>query len=178
MTCHFAPTMLQSQCLRTVPFIAMRCPKCGADDDKVLDSRSVDDGRAIRRRRSCIACAHRYTTFEKVEPISLVVVKRSGDRMAFDADKIVEGVRAACKNRPVTSDAIEGIAIRVEEGARAHDVTVLTTQQIGLEVLDGLKELDDVAYLRFASVYKEFSDAADFAREVRLLTKSTTPKVH
>ncbi len=156
----------------------VQCPRCGADDDKVLDSRSVDEGRAIRRRRTCLACAHRFTTFERIELADLIVVKRSGDRMGFDPDRIVAGVRAACKNRPVSDDAITALTLGIEERARTEGVGVLSTERIGIEVLDGLRELDEVAYLRFASVYKEFSDAADFAREARLLTKSTNPKAH
>ena len=156
----------------------VQCPKCGADDDKVVDSRSVDNGRAIRRRRACEACAHRFTTFERIESVNLVVVKRSGDRMPFEATKIIEGVRAACKNRPVSDAAIENLATGVEERARAEGLGVLSTEQIGIDVLEGLRELDQVAYLRFASVYKEFDDASDFAREARLLTKATTPKRH
>lgn len=170
---------------RVVPFVLVLCPKCGVDDDKVLDSRSVDDGRAIRRRRSCLRCSYRYTTFERMELAHLTVIKRSGDRIPFDADKIVEGVRAACKNRPVDAVQMEDIAIGIEERARAEDLSLVSTERIGIEVLDGLKALDEVAYLRFASVYKEFSAAADFAREARLLTKSarlltksTQPKVH
>ena len=156
----------------------MQCPKCGADDDKVIDSRSVDDGRAIRRRRSCLECSQRFTTFERIETADLVVVKRSGDRMPFDVERIIAGIRAACKNRPVDEPAMEDVATQVEEAIRADGLGVVTTERVGLEVLDGLRDLDEVAYLRFASVYKEFVDAADFAREANLLTKSTQPKIH
>lgn len=121
----------------------VQCPKCGADDDKVVDSRSVDNGRAIRRRRACEACAHRFTTFERIESVNLVVVKRSGDRMPFEATKIIEGVRAACKNRPVSDAAIENLATGVEERARAEGLGVLSTEQIGIDVLEGLRELDE-----------------------------------
>lgn len=157
---------------------SVQCPRCGVDDDKVIDSRSVDDGRAIRRRRSCLGCAHRFTTFERIEAIELSVVKRSGDRIGFDPQRIVDGVRAACKNRPVSEPEMEELAAAVEEAIRAEGLGVVTSQRIGIEVLDRLSELDEVAYLRFASVYKEFVDAADFAREARLITKSTSPKVH
>ncbi len=156
----------------------VQCPRCGADDDKVIDSRSVDEGRAIRRRRSCLECAHRFTTFERIETAELVVVKRSGDRVPFDAERIVAGVRAASKNRPVAPADMEELAIRVEDTIRAEGLGVVTTERIGIEVLDGLRDLDQVAYLRFASVYKEFADAADFAREARLLTKLASPKPH
>lgn len=155
---------------------AVQCPQCGADDDKVIDSRSVDGGRAIRRRRSCLACENRFTTFERIEAVDLVVVKRSGDRVLFDAERIMAGVRAAGKNRPVSDADLAGVAVGVEEAIRAEGLGVVTTERIGIEVLERLRELDQVAYLRFASVYKEFSDASDFAREVRLLTKETEPK--
>lgn len=161
---------------RTV--VGVQCPRCGLDDDKVIDSRSVDDGRAIRRRRSCLGCSHRFTTFERIEVSDLVVVKRSGDRVGFDADRIIAGVRAACKNRPVAEPDMEAVAVTLEEALRAEGLGVVTTERIGIEVLDRLRELDQVAYLRFASVYKEFADAADFAREARLLTKATRPKSH
>ncbi len=144
----------------------------------MIDSRSVDGGRAIRRRRSCARCEHRFTTFERIETADLVVVKRSGDRVLFDPARIVAGVRAACKNRPVDDEDMEGVAVGVEETLRAEGRVVVPTERIGIEVLERLRELDQVAYLRFASVYKEFSDAEDFEREVRLLTKATEPKTH
>jgi transcriptional repressor NrdR len=156
----------------------VQCPKCASDDDKVVDSRAVDSGRAIRRRRACLACGNRFTTFERIEGVGLTVEKRSGDRMPFDPDKIAAGVRAACKNRPVSDEAIGGIVEGIEDRARVEGLEVLPTERIGLEVLEGLGALDQVAYLRFASVYKEFSDASDFAREARLLTKATRPKQH
>jgi transcriptional repressor NrdR len=156
----------------------VQCPKCASDDDKVVDSRAVDSGRAIRRRRACLACGNRFTTFERIEGVGLTVEKRSGDRMPFDPDKIAAGVRAACKNRPVSDEAIGGIVEGIEDRARVEGLEVLPTERIGLEVLEGLGALDQVAYLRFASVYKEFSDASDFAREARLLTKATKPKQH
>lgn len=154
----------------------VQCPRCGVDDDKVIDSRSVDEGRAIRRRRKCLRCASRFTTFERIETVELLVVKRSGERMPFAAERIVAGVRAACKNRPVPDPAIDELAVQVEEAIRAEGLGVVSSERIGIEVLERLRELDEVAYLRFASVYKEFTDAADFAREARLLTKSTRPK--
>lgn len=156
----------------------MQCPKCASDDDKVVDSRAVDTGRAIRRRRACLSCGNRFTTFERIEEAGLTVEKRSGDRMPFDPEKVAVGVRAACKNRPVSEDAIAELVAGIEDRARVDGLEVLPTERIGLEVLEGLGVLDQVAYLRFASVYKEFSDASDFAREVRLLTKATKPKRH
>ncbi|HTX63375.1 MAG TPA: transcriptional regulator NrdR [Acidimicrobiales bacterium] len=153
----------------------MRCPWCSADDDKVVDSRVSDEGAAIRRRRECLGCGRRFTTFERVEEQPLWVVKRSGHREPFDRSKLVAGVQAACKNRPVTDGMLQELASRVEETLRA-ETPEPTSQQVGMAVLDELKELDDVAYLRFASVYKGFEDAVDFQREVGLLIKTTEPK--
>ena len=153
----------------------MRCPSCGSIDDKVVDSRTAEDGAAIRRRRECLACSRRFTTCERVEEMPHVVLNRSGHRAPFERTKIVDGLRAATKNRPVTADQLEALAAEVEEGLRLEGPE-LTSQQIGVAVLERLRALDHVAYLRFASVYKGFEDAGDFEREVGLLTKSTEPK--
>ena len=146
-------------------------------DDKVVDSRTADEGAAIRRRRECLACGQRFTTFERIEEIALVVLKRSGQREPFDRAKIVAGLRAAAKNRPVVAEQLESLALAVEDAVRlasgSHEVT---SQQVGLAVLDRLRLLDDVAYVRFASVYKGFADLGDFEREMGLFTKSTEPK--
>ncbi len=153
----------------------VKCPHCSADDDKVIDSRGADDGSAIRRRRECLTCGRRFTTFERVEEVPLVVVKRSGAIVAFERSRIVDGLKAAAKNRPVSEEQMEALAFEVEEQARL--VTgELTTESIGLFVLEGLRLLDEVAYLRFASVYKGFDDAGDFLAEVRALTKESEPK--
>ena len=157
--------------------LAVRCPACTEDDDKVVDSRASDDGSAIRRRRECLACGNRFTTFERSEEIPLVVVKRSGDRVPFDRFKIVAGVRAAVKGRPVDDEQIADLAREVEDRLRLSGGEA-TSEQVGLAVLDQLRDLDQVASLRFASVYKGFEDAADFQREIRLLTKGTEPKRH
>ncbi len=153
----------------------MRCPWCSVDDDRVVDSRLADEGAAIRRRRECLSCGRRFTTFERVDELPLWVVKRSGDREPFDRAKVVAGVRAASKNRPVGDEAMIELAQRVEDALRER-ATEPTTQQVGLAVLEQLKALDDVAYVRFASVYKGFEDLGDFEREVGLLTKTTEPK--
>ena len=153
----------------------MRCPHCSADDDKVIDSRGADDGSAIRRRRECLACGRRFTTFERVEEVPIVVVKRSGAVVPFERARIVAGIRAAAKNRPVSDDQMEALAFEVEEQSRLVSGD-LTTESIGLAVLEGLRDLDDVAYVRFASVYKGFADADDFLAEVRALTKESEPK--
>jgi transcriptional repressor NrdR len=135
----------------------------------------AEEGGSIRRRRECVACAQRFTTFERIEEMPLVVEKRSGSREPFDRFKVISGVNSACKNRPVSEEAIDNLASQVEESLRSMNETV-TTQDIGVAVLERLKELDDVAYVRFASVYKGFEDVGDFQREVGLLTKSTAPK--
>lgn len=159
----------------TARVVGVRCPSCSALDDKVVDSRTAEEGSAIRRRRECLQCGRRFTTFERVEEVPLVLVKRSGHREPFDRLKIVAGLRAATKNRPVLLEQLEALAGEVEEQLRL-DGPELTSQQVGLAVLERLRELDDVAYLRFASVYKGFADVGDFTREVHLLTKSTEPK--
>lgn len=153
----------------------VRCPWCAVDDDRVVDSRLSDEGAAIRRRRECLGCGRRFTTFERVEEQPLWVVKRSGQREPFDRAKLIAGVRAACKNRPVTEEMFQELAMRVEESLRTASPEP-TSQQVGVAVLEQLKGLDDVAYLRFASVYKGFEDAGDFQREVGLLIKTTEPK--
>lgn len=135
----------------------------------------ADEGEAIRRRRECNACVQRFTTFERIEELPLVVEKRSGEREPFDRDKVISGLNAACKNRPVTEADVQHLASSVEETLR-NRTEVVTTQDVGVAVLERLKDLDDVAYLRFASVYKGFEDVGDFQREVGLLTKSTAPK--
>ena len=148
----------------------MYCPRCRADDTKVIDSRDADEGSAIRRRRTCGVCSHRFTTYERLEEAPLVVVKSSGGREPFDRAKVVAGVSAACKGRPVSAEQIDQLAEEIEERVRVQGNEV-TSGAIGREVLDRLRSLDEVAYLRFASVYKDFDDAADFRRELVLLEK-------
>ena len=153
----------------------MRCPFCSSDDDRVVDSRVADDGGAIRRRRECLACSQRFTTFERVEEVPVIVVKRSGSREPFDRRKLIEGLRAACKNRPVTEESLEELSDAVEESLRLHPDDV-SSEEIGRAVLERLRELDEVGYVRFASVYKGFEGLGDFEREVGMLTKTTAPK--
>jgi transcriptional repressor NrdR len=149
---------------------------CASLDDKVVDSRQTDDGGAIRRRRECLGCGRRFTTFERVEEAPLVVVKRSGQREAFDLPKLVAGIAAAAKNR-LSDEQVGAIGAEIEEEARLTGPEV-TTQEVGIAVLDRLRAADHVAYLRFASVYKGFEDLTDFEREVGLLAKATPPKLH
>jgi transcriptional repressor NrdR len=154
----------------------VRCPACGNLDDKVIDSRQADDGRSIRRRRQCLGCSGRFTTFERVEAAALVVIKRSGLREPFDPAKIVAGLRSAAKARPVDETEIDALVVGVEEEIRLESGTEVTSERLGRTVLERLYELDAVAAVRFASVYKGFDDPADFERELTLLTKRTEPK--
>jgi transcriptional repressor NrdR len=140
----------------------------------VVDSRTAEEGAAIRRRRECLTCGRRFTTYERLEEVPFVVIKRSGQREPFERAKIVAGMQAAAKNRPI-SVALEQIAAEIDESLRLEGPEV-TSQQVGLAVLDALRGRDHVAYLRFASVYKDFTEADDFQREAGLLTKLTTPK--
>jgi transcriptional repressor NrdR len=140
-----------------------------------VDSRLVDEGGAIRRRRECLTCGRRFTTFERLEEAPVVVVKRSGHREPFDRSKIVAGLRAAAKNRPVPAERLEALAADVEEDLRVEGPE-LTTEQVGRAVLERLRGVDEVAYVRFASVYKGFESSGDFERELGLLTKATEPK--
>jgi transcriptional repressor NrdR len=153
----------------------VRCPFCSADDDRVVDSRLAEDGVAIRRRRECAHCGQRYTTFERIEEISLFVVKRSGDREPFTKSKILSGVRSAAKNRPVDDEMLNGVAVSVEESMRLLNRDV-TSEDVGMATLEALRNIDDVAYVRFASVYKGFEGTEDFAREIGMLVKTTAPK--
>jgi transcriptional repressor NrdR len=150
---------------------------CSSLDDKVVDSRLADEGAAIRRRRECLGCNRRFTTFERLEEAPLMVTKRSGDRVPFDRTKIIAGVVSAAKNRPVGGAEAEQLAADVEEEMRLLGPEV-SSQDVGLAVLVRLEALDHVAYLRFASVYKGFEDITDFQREVAVLAKSTEPKRH
>ena len=154
----------------------MFCPYCGNEEDKVVDSRTAEEGRAIRRRRECLACGRRYTTFERAEEVPLLVTKRNGIEEPFDLDKVISGIRMAVKNRPVTEAEVTALANDVEEAMRADSRRPIPSAEIGREVLERLRDLDDVAYLRFASVYKDFQELTDFERELGLLQKKTAPK--
>ena len=147
----------------------MRCPFCRHGDSRVIDSREVDDGQAIRRRRSCAACGRRFTT---VEEAVLAVVKRSGVTEPFSRDKVVSGVRRACQGRPVDEDALAQLAHRVEEAVRAGGAAEIPSHEVGLAILGPLRELDEVAYMRFASVYRSFSSIEDFEKEIADLRRA------
>ncbi len=154
--------------------LGVRCPRCGSVDDKVVDSRLSDDGTVTRRRRQCASCDNRFTTFERLEAPAVTVVKRGGETVRFEPAKLESGVRAAIKGRPVSDDQVAALIAAVVERV-GHRGGTVTSEQLGLDVLELLAELDHVAYLRFASVYKGFDDPEDFQREVGLL-KQTPPK--
>lgn len=150
----------------------MRCPFCGVDHDKVVDSRPSDEGAAIRRRRECLACGRRFTTYERCEEIPLQVRKRSGLREPFERAKLLAGIERAIAGRATEPGAAEAIADDVEEQARAQGLEV-GSEFLGLAVLEHLRALDPVSYLRFASVYKGFEDVGDFEREFIELQRAT-----
>ncbi|MBQ4506550.1 MAG: transcriptional repressor NrdR [Firmicutes bacterium] len=147
----------------------MKCPYCEALDTKVVDSRPAEDGKAIRRRRECIACGKRFTTYEKVEEMLFMVVKRDGSRESFDRNKILTGLMRACAQRPVTMDQMEEVASDIERRLNNTMEKEISTQQIGEMVMEELKELDEVAYVRFASVYRQFKDVGTFIAEIEKL---------
>lgn len=144
----------------------MHCPFCRHGDSRVLDSRAADDGASIRRRRQCPACERRFTTSEQMQ---IVVVKRSGVVEAFNRDKVISGVRKACKGRPVTEEQLARLGQRVEETLRASGLAEIPADEVGVAILGPLRELDQVAYLRFASVYRQFDSVDDFEEEIRAL---------
>ena len=152
----------------------MRCPWCGHMEDRVVDSRPAEGGDAIRRRRQCLSCGRRFTSYERVEQAALTVVKRDGTREPWIRDKLVDGLRKALANRPVTSEQLDKVVSRIETRLRRKGPEV-TSQQIGVEVLQNLQKLDQVAYVRFASVYKDFQDVGDFERELGLLLEKRAP---
>ncbi len=152
----------------------MRCPWCAHEDDKVVDSRSVERGAAIRRRRECRSCRRRYTTFERVEDLGLTVIKRDGTKEPYVREKLVSGIEKSLANRPVTDEQVATVAGKVEARLRRKGPQV-TSQDVGLEVLAELKKLDQVAYVRYASVYKDFQEISDFERELGMLLQKRSP---
>lgn len=145
----------------------MKCPFCSNQENKVIDSRLSKEGQVIRRRRECLGCARRFTTYERIEEIMPLIVKKDGSREAYDRSKIVAGINHACQKRPVTAEQIDGIVERVERRLQELGDREVTTILIGELVLKGLQELDDVAYVRFASVYRSFQNIDEFMTELR-----------
>jgi len=153
----------------------MRCPYCRFPDSRVVDSREQDEGQVIRRRRSCPECGRRFTT---VEEATLAVIKRSGVTEPFSRAKVVHGVRRACQGRPVDEDALAQLAQTVEDAIRATGVAEVPSDEVGLVILEPLRDLDEVAYLRFASVYRAFTSADDFEKAITELRSQPTPASH
>ena len=149
----------------------MKCPSCQNNNTRVLDSRPVDDYRSIRRRRECEACGYRFTTFEKVEEIPLIVVKKEGTREEFSREKILRGLIKACEKRPVALKELEEITSSVEKELRSNGVSEIPSEAVGEMVMDRLAKIDDVAYVRFASVYRQFKDINVFIDELKELIK-------
>lgn len=150
----------------------MRCPKCGCQDDKVVDSRSSREGITIRRRRECLRCDHRFTTYEEVEHQQLLVLKRDGRREPFSRDKLLGGIRRACEKRPVASEAIQETVDRIADELGNGFENEVPVSAIGERVMDGLRALDKVAYIRYASVYRRFEEAEDFVQVVNKLEQN------
>jgi transcriptional repressor NrdR len=147
----------------------MRCPKCGCQDDKVIDSRASREGATIRRRRECIKCGFRFTTYEEIERGGLFVVKRDGRREEFSKEKLFSGVKKACQKRPISPKAIEDLVENVVNDVTDKYEREVPAEFIGKLVMDGLRQMDEVAYVRFASVYRRFQEATDFVQEVKKL---------
>ena len=145
----------------------MRCPFCGFEEDRVVDSRSVREGRGVRRRRECLRCSERFTTYEYVEKVELMVVKNDGRQEPYDRSKLIEGLRVACKKRPIDQRKIEAMVDEVEKRLYALSKGEVTSKFIGETVMDILRATDDVAYVRFASVYRKFQDKTEFVEELR-----------
>ncbi len=149
----------------------MRCPKCGCQDDKVIDSRASREGAAIRRRRECAACGHRYTTYEQVERGRLMVLKRDGRTEEFSKEKLAAGIQKACQKRPVNQETIAELVERVVDDLANRFDREVPSNAIGARVMEELRGLDAVAYVRYASVYRCFEEATDFVQEVKKLEK-------
>jgi transcriptional repressor NrdR len=154
----------------------VRCPFCKEDKDKVIDSRSSDAGRVIRRRRQCLACKRRFTTYEKTgDSIKLHVVKKDKSRVPYDRDKIITGLQKACYKRPVSAEQVQQIADKIEEDIFRRFDREVSTAFIGESVMRHLRDVDKVAYIRFASVYREFKDAGELIEEVTRVIQETDP---
>jgi transcriptional repressor NrdR len=145
----------------------MRCPHCGYKEDKVVDSRATQEESAIRRRRECLKCGKRFTTYEYIEEVSLMVIKKDGRREPFDRKKVISGIMKACEKRPISMEKMEEIATLVERAIQKKSDREVSSPRIGELVMEKLKALDDVAYVRFASVYRQFKDVGQFMEELK-----------
>ncbi len=150
----------------------MKCPYCGHQELKVVDSRDSEIGEAIRRRRECLACSRRFTTYERIETVSFYVIKKDGRREDFDRQKLFSGIKKACEKRPISNDRMEAIVDDIEQDLRNLNRSELPSQEVGELVMSRLRELDEVAYIRFASVYRDFMDLQQVRQEIdRLLSR-------
>lgn len=155
----------------------MRCPFCQAPENKVIDSRESQEGAATRRRRECLSCSRRFTTYERVEELTPLVVKKDGRREAFDREKLLHGLQKACEKRPVSAEQLEEIAIAVERRLQELGEKEISSSEVGEQVMERLQALDEVAYVRFASVYRSFRDVGEFMSELRdLLDHARAPE--
>jgi transcriptional repressor NrdR len=151
--------------------ISVKCPACGYEEDKVIDSRSTKEGTVTRRRRECLQCGHRYTTYEYIEPAQIVVVKKDGRRQEFDRRRILQGIIKACEKRAIPREKIEETTDAIVSELQAEFRTEILSSEIGERVMKHLRDLDEVAYVRFASVYRHFEDITEFMQELRTLIK-------
>lgn len=149
----------------------MRCPFCGHAEDKVIDSRPAEEGAAIRRRRECLNCSSRFTTYEKIENLPLLVIKKDGSRQAFSREKLMAGIIKSCEKRPVSTSQIEELVNSIENYCQNCLKREISSKEIGEKVMAGLKDIDEVAYVRFASVYRQFKDVSSFLHELNEILK-------
>ena len=152
----------------------MKCPYCGYKESKVVDSRPAEEGSSIRRRRECLSCEKRFTTYETVESLPMVVIKKDGSRQSFDRSKVLRGMIRACKKRPVSFDELERISEEIEQNLQNSLEREVSTEAIGEQVMDKLRSVDEVAYVRFASVYRQFKDIDTFMHELNKLLADKT----
>ena len=151
----------------------MKCPFCGFENDKVVDSRESKEGESIRRRRECLKCERRFTTYERIDEIPYMVVKKDGSRERFERQKLIAGMLKACEKRPVSVSALEKVADRVEATLQERPEKEIATAEVGLFVMQALKGLDEVAYVRFASVYRNFRDVGEFRKQLEELLNAS-----
>jgi transcriptional repressor NrdR len=154
----------------------VKCPHCDFKNTKVLDSRPIEEGRSIRRRRECESCQFRFTTFERIEEVPLIVVKKEGTREEYSREKLMRGLIRACEKRPVALEQIENIALEIEKELRNRGTSEVQSNEIGEMVMDRLVDVDEVAYVRFASVYRQFKDISVFLNELKDLIRSDHDK--
>ena len=151
----------------------MKCPFCGFEEDKVVDSRSSKEGQAVRRRRECLKCEKRFTTYEYVETVPLTIIKNDQRRESYEREKLLQGILSACKKRPISRENIDAVVDRIENQVQKLSKTEIPSSDIGKLVMDELYKMDDVAYVRFASVYRKFKDKGEFVTEVKELDART-----